>query len=79
MSELASGHDDLPPMVRLVRREIAEYVTDVQGQIAPDVCPRWRDPSTVGKAELEKIFDATSALLQGCQQAAARYPAAVDE
>ena len=79
MAELASGHDDLPPIVRLVRREIAEYVTDVEGQIPPGVCPRWRDPSAVGEAELEEILDAASAPLQGCHEAAARYRAAIDE
>ncbi len=37
MTELTGQHQELAPMMRFVGDEIREHVTDIEGQVAPDI------------------------------------------
>src|SRR5437762_1818038 len=64
MSELPRDHDDLPPVMGLVRDEVREDVPNVQRKVLPDIRFRRRDPAPVGEPKRQQRFDTSTAELQ---------------
>ena len=77
MAKLARQHDDLTPVVALVRHEIGQHVADVQRQVAPHVRLRRRHLAASRDAELEKRLDAVTAPPERGQQLSAPDPSPV--
>ena len=78
MAQLTRQHDDLAPVVTLVCDEIGQDVRDVEREVAPDVCLRWRHMASGGKAQVEKFFNPAAAPVESGKQRSARDVAPVD-
>lgn len=79
MPELTSEHHELPPMMSLVGDKIREYVTHIEGQVAPDVGCRWWHPALRVEAQDEKRLDAAATAPESRNQLPTIYSVEVDE
>ena len=73
MTELPRDEHELPAMMRFVRDEIREHVTDVERQIAPDIARRRRDAAGVLEAEREQLTHRTAASFRECAPGQAAF------
>jgi hypothetical protein len=78
MAELTRQHDNLSPVMALVRDEIRQDMRHIQRQVAPNVGLRRRHMASGGEPELKECFDASAAPIQSRKQFATRHLAAVN-
>ena len=78
MTELTRQHDNLSPVMSLVRDEIRENMRDIQRQVAPHVRFGPGDMASCSEAECEERLDPLTALAQCAKQLTARCLAAID-
>src|SRR5206468_5716556 len=78
LARLVRHHENLSPVVALVRDEVREHVADVERQVAPDVRLRRRDLATGLEAQRQQGFDAVGAPLQRRHELPPRHSAVID-
>ena len=79
MPELTSEQDDLPAVMRFVRHEVRQDVTDIEREVAPDVGWRRRHLGIRLESEREERLDAVGAPREGREQLAPPYATPIDE